>query len=387
MFKRLIAGIIVGALLCGSAFASSLNFGLNRTYDWSSSYWSTRTNVQDTYCTITNNVRNQDGWTLLSLATPTNIISWDSLTGWTNTVDAGCTVEVSPSGQLHEVSGGNAAAGQADSYRNLTYPSGNHTVFNLSKFDALSASTVTTLDLGAIMVDYGISTSKTMNETIRTNGSNFVLYHQAATGAVWKLYTTDVPVDTSRFHLWGTQGDTGSNTGKLYFDGKVQAAALTYYNGTIVGYLEFTTKKRKSIDNPEWHNETTWHWNNLLPFTTSPGTLESDPNSAIFHAATGRRWSGIIFSTDTTSSTAVVVDVKCASSPSGLASAPYQTNVASGSNITTKDVYGEVRITLKGASSGAYTPILKTLSISDEASAGPTLTGSFGPLGFMRKRR
>jgi len=186
-------------------------------------------------------------------------------------------------------------------------------------------------------------------------------------GAAVKHDTT-LSLDTTRYHIWGYSCASAN-------------ALVAHYDGAVIFTGGETAANSNSWDVYVYHKkgasgdvnhstDTVWHkgFSTVAFYQTADGILESDATAAEFYVANGR-WSQVDWTADTSDSTTITVQARCADTSAGLAGAVYETIATSGDPIVTQGDYIQVKITLADASSGQYTPILKTLTLTNETVA------------------
>jgi hypothetical protein len=345
---------------------ATITFGLAQTYDWSSSYWSTVTNVVAAGVN-SSSAAAEDGWVILSEVTATLSEAWDDLTGWTEDSKDACDSLIDPAGQLHQY----AASGTGSDDTTITdddWASG-------------SASSTWTLTLAMQMGTQSISTATNLNRggyfvfddgtrfyewNVRSDGTNFDLYTHDADNT-WYKHDTTHAVDTN-WHRVTYRNNNTVDALELLIDGVVyMTTGHTRGNVASSGRLwlgQFWDAGDAAT--VEHHVAQVDYYNTYTAFQTTDGVLESDVTDAIYDAGLGSRWSQVDWTHDTSNSTALTYQVRCADSSADLTNMSYETISSSGDSIVSKGRFIQVKITFADASSGQYTPVLKTLTLTNE---------------------
>jgi hypothetical protein len=326
-------------------------FGYGKTYDWSSTYWTTLTNVQNTKITTTTAA---DGWKVLSFASPTVSTDWDNLTGWTVT-DANS--EILPAGQLRQhVDSGDTST---NCLRASWLPTGGTiTVSQLVKFDNTTWYSGTNNGGDQIRI---ADASRDQYSILRNNSGKWAYTRYDAGYADETI--SDVDSDTDRFHIYTYYNNNSADAGIISLDGQ-EIVTGANDNGVVATNEFYNLLNKGSATLVEHHIDWTKAWNNITPWQTSDGVMESDATNAVFDAGSANLWSTLSWTHDVSNATTLVYQVRCSSSTAGLATATYETIANSGDGIISQNRYIQVKITMSDDSSGRYTPILKDLTLT-----------------------
>jgi hypothetical protein len=346
---------------------ASITFGLSQTYDWSSTYWSTLTNVQDTNITDYNTF---DGWKLLAFATPFYSFTFTSMTGWTETSGENTDSLIVDESYLKQYTSNGTTNHTLVGKTSILSAAAKASTFYLAKIPIYATSTATAGSKGARFEQANDTYWSSIE--LRSDGTNIDVYSYNNSWALGKRLDSSLPAETSRYHLIGVGNEGSSNTTlEFWYDGELLAS-----NIPCVSYKslkECTLYVCGDTPNPESHVRSVWNWASSARFATADGVMESKSDAAIFDAGAGDQWATLSWTHDTSNSTAITYQVRCAASVAALADASYETIAASGNSIVTKGRYIQIKLTLADASSGQYTPILKTLTATDEAAPSASI--------------
>jgi len=320
---------------------ASIAFGKSKTYPWSSTYWATKTNIR-TDGVFSTALGADDGWGILADQTPMVSEDWGDLTGWTNSNSS-----INPAGQLSQ---GTSAAYVYDvDFARLEGAS----------YDTTACSWIVVFDTWGTSNGSHVFTFQGQTRrgvcSLSKNGTT-LRYRSGA--AAW----TDTSwVCDSLWHVVTIQNNGSATT--LLIDGVVIATNL--YNFAYAGDLGLL---EIDLNSGQHHIAQLDHISTNAQYQTTDGTLESDPNHAVFDAGSGRQWSSVAFTRDVSNGTVATIDVRCAATAGGLSAASYETIAASGNSIVSKGRIIQIRATLQDASAGIYTPVLKDITVTDENS-------------------
>lgn len=349
---------------------ATIEFGFGKDYDWSSTYWSTRTNGQI--------VDTSDGGTagrLILAYTAADLTHlWDDTTGWvTANGGSGYTLEINPAGNLHA----NAPAGVGLSrcaYSRTDYPNnlGDFGVLARIKTTSLCDNTSTSTAYSGVGGRLGGTGPTVLYFHLRKNaGGNFVLFAGQSTSQT--AYDTGVTFEGTRYHDWVFLFNTTDSNYDITYDGKVVIQDIPIA-GTLNGprlYFGAAKAISDSGDGCEAYYTNTSAWNSTRAlYATSDLVYETDSSNAVFNAGTGNLWKTFSFDKTVLNSTAAKFSVRCAASVVGLSSATYEEIVASGDTIVTQGQYIQVKVEGQDASSGLFTPIVNSLGITSGSSGG-----------------
>jgi len=335
---------------------ATITFGLGQSYDWSSTYWSTLTNVQGTRMS---SPTADDGWKILTGGTANKTTDWDNLTGFTT---AGTTHEIDPTGQLHSVETDDNAYTHAND-NDWSSVSDTNSILSLCKFDTLAETTSTGAAYGfRLQVQDG---AEWVSVIPRSDGTNIDFYGWTSGGLAKQIDSSEVP--DALWHVFGWRKDADGKVYVIYDGQELGSEWVAPALGDNPGRLYIEAYKIAGDTSPECHYDWTKAYNSDTPWNTSDGILESDTTSAVFDAGAGRQWAQVDWTHDTSNSTTITYQVRTAATSGGLSSASYEIISNSGDAIVTKGRFIQVKITMADASSGKYTPIAKTLSITDQA--------------------
>lgn len=375
---KILSTIIALLLLSSNVSAATKTFGYGKTYDWSSTYWSTLTNVQDTNITT---ATASDGWKVLSYATATATKTWSDMDGWTEgNTGTGADSSID-NGQLKQDSG--TGANSLTQMYKLDFGASDNTwgSANLVKFDVLSTSTADA-QAGSMFRMY--DGTRRHFFAVRSDGTYFDLYSHD--GTHHNKIDTTVPADTTRYHLLGRYNNNAANGTVISMDGvELTTSARTIADATAAGRFDlFAQHPTGDPNNVGHHVVWTKFFDGIARWQTSDGVMESSPSAAPYDAGVGSRWSQIDWTAVTANSTALTVEYRVAGSAAALASASYAT-ATSGAALASKDRFIQIKVTMSDASSGQYTPVLKDMTLTNETPAAAS--GGFHSLGGIRKIR
>lgn len=335
---------------------STITFGKGKTYGWSSTYWSSRTNLQHSNIAATTDT---NGWLLLDQPSPTTEQLFNNLTGWSI---LNSTTEISPAGQVRR------APSTYTGFYKASWMNGG------SADNTWSASTLVKIDVpGVYTLENGNGSgsswaiydgTRTSFVQIRSDGSNFTVW-ALQSGTTWRKIATGPVVDTNWHLITIFNNNSANNTGVMIDGTIITTTCYTYAYGGETGKLEALAYKATGDGSVEDHQDFFRYYNTITSFNTSDGVLESDSTSALFDAGAYNAFSQIDWTAVTDNSTAITFQVKTASTQAGLAAASYF-SVTSGvafSQLNQKR-FIQVKGTFADASSGLYTPILKDLTLT-----------------------
>lgn len=336
-------------------------FGLSQTYDWSSTYWSTITNVQNTYVSVANPITS-DGWLVLDFTTPTQTKDWSdgSGSGWTETSGAGSDTLFEGT-HLRQYATTNDASTE---YASTSFGAADtsFTQMMMIQIEAYVYSTRTAQGDGSDLVTRDGTRLHITDIRTDSTDTNIDVWEGAGTAV---KHTTTNPIETTRYHIWGYYNNNGANADTVIYDGKEQFTNGENVNNTDAYRTTLQARKRDTGGtNPDHNIQWNKYFNSITPWQTADGVIESDATQAVFDAGLGKIWTNLAWTHDTSNSTAIVYQVRCATTSGGLSSASYETIANSGDPIVSKERYIQVKATLSDASSGRYTPILKTLTLT-----------------------
>lgn len=329
-----------------------ISFGKGKTYPWSSTYWSTKTNVKTLGVNSGANL-DDSGWVMLADASNTWSNTWANLTGWTTYSVANSSNAVSGGILTQYAQTTNVGAYV---YKDLMTP--NYVdVWTQSmpmKVTAMSINAV-----GHTNNDQGNTKQSAFGYNQKTNSSGVLQYWTGST----KADTTFVP-DTG-YHIYTIQMNGTVN--RLLIDGIQYASTMRVIGiggkGTIQHSVDRQTGDPNKIE--QLIGQFDFVANSSAQFATADGIIESDINSDVFDAGVGKHFSTVLFTRDTSNSTSCTIYCRCASSRASLANASYETIATSGDNIQTTGRYGQLKAILQDSGSGKDTPLLKTLEFGD----------------------
>jgi hypothetical protein len=350
--------------------ATKVGFGYGKSNDWSSDNWSTLTNVQDTEITT---ITGKDGWKVLAFAAPTASKSFASdFTGWTETSGGSADSSISASSLLQTTVG--TGRSYTFIYKDGFGSSDNSlSVFTLSKISTYSTYTGTNSSQHGLVINFFDGT-RFHGVNYRSDGTNEDLYCAGNTGGTASTkHDGSQPISTTRWRIRGFYNNNGDNSTVHVINGKEEFTnGETVATTNVPGYLRFHADNYQSnaaiAHNIAW----TSYFNSITPWETSDGVMVSKSDNALFDAVAGNTWQKLYFEHDVSNSTAIKYEVRCAASSGGLADASYETIAASGDSIVTQARYIQIKITFEDASSGQYTPILKTLEPEYDTGGTPT---------------
>lgn len=356
-------------------------FGLGKTYDWSSTYWSTLTNVQDTNITTATGA---DGWKVLafvSAAITKNFGVDGNFTGWTEGSAGSCDSLIDGNLKQYAVAGGYTIV---DSPNMSAGIKANITAYKLAKITTFTSPSTSNIWSGSevSLPNRGkIAWSYIGKDATSTYFSGII--QKGATGATAKSADTTVAID-NRYHLHGLYRPDNDNQYTLVFDGKelITDGGCATDSGDRMSIGQRTGAGETGVVGTSYC-QVSWLWYTKTPWQTSDGILESDATSAVFDAGVGEQHKKLEWTADTSNGTAIVVEARCAATSGGLSSASYET-LTSGIDITTKGRYIQIKITLQDASSGQYTPILKDMTLTTETAPA---TGTSRARFRLRRKR
>lgn len=327
----------------------SIGIGYGKSNDWNKG---TLVNLQNTNITTATAA---DGWLVLGASTPTESYPFDNLTGWT--LYTGGTKEINPAGFYHSLSSGGQTALIFKGYSVQSKIA----CMALQKDVSLANYQPTTYRGGRL---FNLSTTnKTLYPILHSNGTNYVI--GARGDATSTMYSTDKPVDDSRWHLHGAYYSEDSTSGAISIDGIEYVVNPVIMTSSTPEWNVGTWTNADSIQT-EFRLDFFMGWiGSISCYTTSGANWTSTYSDAIYNAGTGKQWKKLSWSSDTSNSTSLVVKVRCASTSAGLSSASYET-VTSNSDFSSKGQWIQIECTFGTASSGRYTPVLKTIDITEE---------------------
>lgn len=341
-------------------------FGYGKTYDWSSTYWSTLTNVQDTNIT---GPTTSDGWKVLGWDNIDVTKEWTNLTGWTTQYGTGGEVSISGGNTLHLYAANSSGTRYALAYNTTWNPSDStYGIGTLVKVTSYSTQTITNTDSGFFL--YNIDGARLHIHDIRSDGTNIDIYSNNGS-TVTKTADTSLTPDTSRYHLWMQTSGSSNNDDAFYWDGIFIASGKNDGGAHAANQVNYQCQNT-ATNGTEVYGKNLVHVSATNPYYTDDGVMESDATDAVFDAGSGNVWKKLYWTDDTSNSTAITYEVRCASTSGGLAGASYETISASGDSIVTQDRYIQIKVTFADASSGQYTPILKDLTAEYDTGGAAT---------------
>lgn len=382
--KKLISSIIALALLLSnSAYAGTVTFGYGKTFDWSSTYWSTLTNVQDTNITTPTA---SDGWKKLAFVAATTSKAWTDMDGWTESNGGNGDSSISSNTLVQD--GGSGAATTGSQVYDLDWANGGtgdatFRMASMVKFAAFSTNTNTNVISGSSVRHY--DGARAHIQYVRSDGTNLDIYsHSDATNSV--KVDTSVALDTTRYHVMGFYCNNANDADVMVMDGVEIATGLENFSSTATpGRVDVITFRLSGdVNNIGATYAWTHYFNTIAPFATADGVMESSPTASQYDAGVGNRWSQIDWTAVTANSTALTVEYRVAGSAAALAAASYAT-ATSGAALASKDRFIQIKITMADASSGQYTPVLKDMTLTNETPAAAS--GGFRAIGGVRKIR
>lgn len=371
--KKLLIGILFLLCIIHGSFGATVTIGSGKSYPWDPAYFTTITNLQNTNITTSTST---DGYLMLAYGSSKKATEiWDHTTGWTT---SGTTI--STDGDILTLT--EAHTGYTYIYDLDFIGAGNDWTW-VTKIKVTSYSTTTEAGT-ASRAGYETIIADGSNNAqvqVRSDGVNIDLYAKDNTaGGAWVKQDTTAAADITRYHSYEIRRVGGSTSFEVYWDGVLLLSACKQWNTENAGICQLL-QGRVATDPA---NVTTLVDFNTLyasdePYVQAIGTIESHDDSAVFDAGAGNVWTNLAWTNTAANSTAIVYQVKCATTTAGLSSAVYETIAASGNTIVTQKRYIQVKVELVGAGSGRWTPILQDITLTSAAAV--TVSGPFSPVG------
>jgi hypothetical protein len=346
---------------------ADISFGLGQTYTWSDDFWATKTNIRSVN---ESDFGIGDGWLCLSKISPTTAEPWDNIGSWVENND--------PNGD-NVISGG---------VLTQTAPSGAAFIYNTNWANGGVSNGTWSMEAYTRFIVLGYSSNYSLRWIYFEDGvRTHALYFKDTSGSLDYAGTdksfgaSGISVDT-RAHLIEVRNNNIANSDNLYIDGSLVASNIVTTAAGGGGYIDNgTVYKAGGPANLETRYADLNYYDTFTPFQTSDGIYESDPNDSLADAGIGVVWNKVTYVAITDNSTLCTIVARTSDTAGGLAGASYF-SITSGVEFSSsnKKRYLQIKITFSDASSGQYTPILKSLICSTYT---PEQVATFGGVSLL----